>query len=462
VFTYTGGEPVVYTVTVTQPASGGTISASPASGPAGTTITLTNSPAANYDFSHYTVDGTRHDANTFTLDSSATVSGVFTAKPAAGANVPIASLGGGSPAVLTVPAGGGAAALDVGVASALYTDPAPPSAFALPPDAIEALANASSVAVSFASSAPANVSLAYVHYVREAIKAAKSGIVITAVSAPEDTFTPVFKESEWWTSNFSFETVKDLYSAYSSAPVYSGNFAADGIEILDGIKVFKDSSDDKPMIVYDRAIKTSEVALGVGNRYGVNYSFHGLGLKQEASGSISPVEGSITIHGGYNGSRLYDDNTVDFTTYKNLLGEAGLYPSENLLPDHSKVNINAAGSAGNNIAENGMYDFILAYYNPASTGATSADDALKARLRPRLRRQPERRRRLPQHRRRRRGQHGPQGRRSDRRNPGRLRHPNRRAPLRLREQPHRPHGELHGFRPPRPRVQEHEHCRGWG
>jgi hypothetical protein len=66
----------VYSVTIDQP-QGGAVDASPLSGPAGTTITLTNSPDRDYRFDRYTLDGAAIDGNTFTLNSNVTVSGVF-------------------------------------------------------------------------------------------------------------------------------------------------------------------------------------------------------------------------------------------------------------------------------------------------------------------------------------------------------------------------------------------------
>jgi hypothetical protein len=177
-----------------------------------------------------------------------------------------------------------------------------------------------------------------VHYLREALlSAAPAGVAIDATG-----LTPVFKESEWWAANNSNQTVTDLYSAYSSASVYS-NFGTGGIEIMDGIKVFKDSGDNKPMIAYNRPIKIAKIALGTGNQYGASYTFHVLGLKKESSGSISLEGSTIEIYGGVNGTWTYDNNSIDFTTYEAFLEEAGLYPSGTMLPDHSKITIESAG-----------------------------------------------------------------------------------------------------------------------
>jgi hypothetical protein len=68
-----------FTITVNQPASGGTIATTP-SGAASpnSTVTLSNTPASGYVFDHYVVDGTNQVASTFSMPSRAvTVSGAF-------------------------------------------------------------------------------------------------------------------------------------------------------------------------------------------------------------------------------------------------------------------------------------------------------------------------------------------------------------------------------------------------
>jgi hypothetical protein len=57
---------------VNQP-EGGTIYADPARGPAGTTVTLSNTPDAEYTFSRYTVDGIEITGHTVTLNSDVAV-----------------------------------------------------------------------------------------------------------------------------------------------------------------------------------------------------------------------------------------------------------------------------------------------------------------------------------------------------------------------------------------------------
>jgi hypothetical protein len=296
-------------------------------------------------------------------------------------NIPALGGAGGSDARLTMQAGSNAAGLDVGSASDPYADPAALGAFSLPQEVKEALENANSITVNFASSGPADVSLAYVHYLREAISAAKPGIAI-AVNVPSG-ITPVFSSKEWLTLNISGDAaVKDLYATYLSASTYT-NFDSDGIEILNGIKVFKHPSDNKPMIAYNRDIKVSDVALDANNGFGMQYQFHGLGLKKETSGNISPIgDNPISIHGGKDdySSDCYDSTISSFSDYEALLKEAGLYPAGTMLADHSKISITTAGSNGANVMSNGIYDFILAYHNPKAGGTFADGTDLKARL----------------------------------------------------------------------------------
>ena len=67
-----------YLVTVSQ-AANGTITAAPMQGPAGTLVTLSNTPNAGYQLTYYTVNGDQIQGNTFTLSSDSTISGLFTA-----------------------------------------------------------------------------------------------------------------------------------------------------------------------------------------------------------------------------------------------------------------------------------------------------------------------------------------------------------------------------------------------
>jgi hypothetical protein len=261
---------------------------------------------------------------------------------------------------------------------------------------------------------------------------------------------PVFSGEQWWSDTYydSLYPNKNLYDAYSSASVYTSFDDINGMEIMNGIKVFKSPTDNKPMIAYNREIKVSNVALAGYASTQKAYTFHGLGLKKEANGHISSNGSNpILITGGYQEGAdfYYNVNNVSFTNYANFLEEAGLYPSGTMLPDHSKITIEAAGSNGTNIMANGIYDFILAYYNPKSDGAVEGAD-LKARL----------------------PQWPASGLTLDgSANGGQCLSQGRGRRLRrterqLRGQHHRPHGQLPQILRPHRRLQKHQHCRGWG
>jgi hypothetical protein len=67
--------PETYTITVSQ-GEGGTVSADPSGGKAGTLITLSNVPG-EYGLIHYTVDGVPITGSAFILNKDVTVRGVF-------------------------------------------------------------------------------------------------------------------------------------------------------------------------------------------------------------------------------------------------------------------------------------------------------------------------------------------------------------------------------------------------
>jgi hypothetical protein len=252
-----------------------------------------------------------------------------------------------------------------------YADPATIGTFTVPEGEFKTAIAGKDITVEIQGQPGRTVSLAYVHYLRQALQAVVGNGKNVAINSD---LTPVFNDKDWWAANNSNQTVTNLYGDYSTS-TYS-DFNTGGIEIMNGIKIFKHVSDNKYMIAYNRPIKTSKVALGAGNIWGVNYPFHGFGLKKEANGTISPENGNIEIYGGKNGIWNYDDNIISFTVYETFLKEAGLYPSATLKPDHSKIAINALGTDDKNIMSNGIYDFILWYYNPAPSGATANDEAL--------------------------------------------------------------------------------------
>lgn len=70
----------IYQVT-TSTDGHGTMTASPMSGYSGTTVTLSNTPNANYDFSGYSITGATLTGNQFTLNNDVTVKAWFTKIP---------------------------------------------------------------------------------------------------------------------------------------------------------------------------------------------------------------------------------------------------------------------------------------------------------------------------------------------------------------------------------------------
>ncbi|MDR1901113.1 MAG: hypothetical protein LBQ88_02355, partial [Treponema sp.] len=266
----------------------------------------------------------------------------------------VPALGTGGPAAkLSIPANGSQATLEIGTAGANYSDPTALGVLGFSSDL-----TGKSVAISFASQNPANVSLAYVHYVREAVRAA--GGTAASVSAPTDKFTPVFDGRDWWAYTSSGEEL-NLYAGYSQTTP---------TQLIDGISVSYENN--KYSIINNRALQVSSL---VWHNAKVNGSdspaapFANFGLKK-GTGDIS-----LSANAYVSGGAVYEDQNpnsqypiVDnFTAYRNALAEAGLLPAQNKLLDHSKVQIQAAGAEAN-VAANGMYDFILAYYNPKSDG----------------------------------------------------------------------------------------------
>ena len=74
-------ERYIFNVSVTQP-SGGTVTSNKSKAEAGETVTLSNNPDTDYQFDHYTVNGSTIAGSTFSMPAQDTVvSGVFTAIP---------------------------------------------------------------------------------------------------------------------------------------------------------------------------------------------------------------------------------------------------------------------------------------------------------------------------------------------------------------------------------------------
>jgi hypothetical protein len=97
-------------------------------------------------------------------------------------------------------------------------------------------------------------------------------------------------------------------------------------------------------------------------------------LEAGTNGSISFVN-HVKIHGRTRNETTYNDVSLSFSDYANLLISINAYPepSNTVRPDNTSVKITSAG-ANPNVAANGFYDFILAYYNPDKDGQVVGAD----------------------------------------------------------------------------------------
>jgi uncharacterized repeat protein (TIGR02543 family) len=203
------------------------------------------------------------------------------------------------------------------------------------------------------------VSLAWVHYLRKALESASPA----SVDIDTTNLTPVFSSGEWLTDSI------DLYSAYK----INNKFDSALTNIMNGVKITKDGGDDKCKIIYAKDIKVSDIAIA-GSISMKPYPFNTIGLEKEGAANIIPDE-NIKIHGGKVGSSVYyyDANVDNFASYQIILNSINAYPMQNnaCRPDNCIVNIASVGTSSN-VAGNGMYDFILAYYNPPANSQEAA------------------------------------------------------------------------------------------
>jgi hypothetical protein len=141
--------------------------------------------------------------------------------------------------------------------------------------------------------------------------------------------------------------------------------------IITDIKISRDSA-GKSVIIYDREVKVSAIVWQNNNENIPNNVVSEFGLKKGISGiTIQPAEGTV-VFGGFINEKIVSDNLYypvvsDFTAYKSALADAGLSPADGVLLNHSRVVVSSPGS-NPNIMSNGIYDFILAYYNPDENG----------------------------------------------------------------------------------------------
>ena len=237
-----------------------------------------------------------------------------------------------------------------------YSDPASIAAFTIPSGDFRNAVNGKAITVNLVSNVEVTVSLAYIHYLRQALITA--GAVSISVDAPVDIFTPVFDGRDWWT-HWNGTAVNNLYGDYSNTTELMNNIT---ISMVNGKRVIK----------YDRDLKISRL-VWQNDDGGVGLSpeapFRGFGLEKGNGNVVS--NNNIIVIGGYfseinqDGSytNLYYPIVNDFSAYIAALRTAGLHPADGVFLDHSRVRITDHGDI-TNIAANGMYDFILEYYNP--------------------------------------------------------------------------------------------------
>ena len=166
------------------------------------------------------------------------------------------------------------------------------------------------------------------------------------------TLAPSFDGKEWFFYSDIDGSIKDLYSQYSVGNII---FGTDG----NGIKVIRPYADNKYMLEYSRPIEIVNLEYN----YNSVIPFHGVGLKKEAGGSFSNTDWSNVYIDGINNSSY--GISQDCKTYFEDLKEAGLF---GVSPDSAtplfpiRQDMAFTAKAGEeNIMENGLYDFILAY-----------------------------------------------------------------------------------------------------
>jgi hypothetical protein len=333
-------------------------------------VTVTVTPATGPGHTHsysaaWSSNATQHWRECTANDGAKTDEGNHTGNPCnvcgytsgGGGNntgVSISSLAAtGITATLTIPASGNTATLEIKGAGANFSNAALNSM----PQIGQNLAG-KNVTVNLSSTGgAANISLAYVHYVRAALLAA--GATGVAVSETGN-FTPMFDGRDW----FTYDTnERNLYSQYPAGTT----------QLMNGIEVKGQTG--KYAIEYNRDLKVSRL---VWQNSSTDHAkedgtpFNGFGLKKANGGSIINSNGVLVLGGNgfeeQNPSSTYPV-TDNFATYDAALETAGLHPAQGVLLDHSHLQITGVG-ANHNVAKNGMYDFILAYYNPGENDAT--------------------------------------------------------------------------------------------
>jgi hypothetical protein len=219
----------------------------------------------------------------------------------------------------------------------------------------------------FDAAAPADSSLARVHYIRKAF--ADVGVVIGGASDDPAKLTPVFSGGEWVQGCPEYNLFASyLYDTHKAA----NKFTDAGVEIMSGIRVARDGSDGKYKIVYGRNIKVGELTYN--NNASSQWLAIGIGLAKEGTGTIIP-DADIKIHEGGRDGVYAGVKISNFATYIALLDSinANLIKT-GVRSDNSSVQITSVGS-NFNVISNGIYDFVLACYNPAADASYEGDRA---------------------------------------------------------------------------------------
>ncbi|MCL2443448.1 MAG: chitobiase/beta-hexosaminidase C-terminal domain-containing protein, partial [Treponema sp.] len=249
-----------------------------------------------------------------------------------------------------------------------YTDPANIATFTIPDGAFKTAITGKDITVDIQGPANSTISLAYVHYLRQALQGTTAAPLAGNVDI-NSALIPEFDGKDWWAHGL---VERDLYSFYPKNT---------DTTLINGIKISHNSTNDKYIVVYDGDLRVSRPVWQNSNT-GAEAPFHGFGLKQDTGGNILLNDGNIIVFGGRDGEENNNDNrypvVADWTVYDAALKTAGLHPSQNdasgnpIRLDHSRVRVNGV-TGSNNILANGMYDFVLRYYNPAPTGSGGID-----------------------------------------------------------------------------------------
>ena len=215
----------------------------------------------------------------------------------------------------------------------------------------------------------------------------RKALQTAATVAIDTTLTPVYSGAEWYGKSLSYERSLYYKNDVSSDLVYTDSETP----LMNGVKIIKDASQgNKYVMVYSRNLTVKDVIAKE------NTPFYGFGLRPETPNpttyGILPYNGweNVIIHGSHynknaDGSSSGCRGSVDnFTKYKGFLEDAGLYPAASniIRPVHNMDIMDIADAGTNkNIMSNGIYDFVLAYYNPKGDGTFhGADTDLSARL----------------------------------------------------------------------------------